>query len=109
MSANKTPTINLTEHVANIVFSKAEESIPSSGILTLEQRVLYNHQENTKIRVQSVALPPNYSPDIKTEVEVMDWFRNKIHSNWSSAYSLALKYEKKIKIKLEQKKPYSNN
>ena len=39
----------------------------------------------------------------------MNWLRNKIQSRHSFAYSMSLKYGEKLKIKLEQKEPYSTN
>jgi hypothetical protein len=108
MSDKKKPTINLTEHISNIVFEKKEESNSLSEKLTLEQERLHKHQKLLKLQVQSVALPPNYSPAPKTEAQVMDWLRNTVKSRYSSAYALCLKYGEKLKIKLNQKEPYTN-
>jgi len=109
MSENKKPTINLTEHIANIVFEKKDEAIPAYETLTLEQELLYAQEKVLNLKVQSVALPPNYNPAPKTEAEAMEWLRNRVHNNWSFAYSMALKYGEKLKVKLEEKEPYNNN
>jgi len=53
-------------------------------------------------------LPENYNPKLKTETQVLDWLRNKIHSRHSATYVLCLKYEEKTNVKLEQKEPYVN-
>jgi hypothetical protein len=109
MSESQKPTINLTEHIGNIVFERKSETISPSGTLTLEEELLHRHREVLKIKVQSVALPPNYNPAPKTEAQVMDWLRNRLNNNYSSAYAIALKYGEKLHVKLEQKKPYNNN
>lgn len=108
MSKNQTPTISLTEHIGNIVFEKKDEAISFSETPTLEEDLLYRHQKVLDIKVQSVALPPNYNPAPKTEAEVMDWLRNTVNNNYSFAYSIALKYGERLKLKLEQKEPYIN-
>jgi hypothetical protein len=109
MFENQKPTIDLTEHIGDIVFEKKDEAIPLSETLTLEEQLLQTHQKVLGIKVQSVALPPNYNPAPKTEAEVMDWLRNRVNNNFSCAYSIALKYGEKLHVKLEQKKPYNNN
>jgi hypothetical protein len=105
MSENKKQTINLTEHISNIVFERKENV---SFEVNLKNEMVYNNQ-GLGIQVQSVALPKNYNLNPKTESQVMDWLRNKIHSRYSFAYSMALKYGEKLNLKLEQKKPYNNN
>jgi hypothetical protein len=102
MSENKKQTINLTEHIANIVFERKENS-------NLEEEMLRFNKEVLNIQVQSLVLPPRYNPAPKTESQVMNWLRNKIQSRYSYAYSMALKYGEKLNLKLEQKKPYNNN
>ena len=108
MSKNQTPKISLTEHIGNIVFDKKVDSVISEDYNLEEQIVLFSNNV-LGVQVQSVVLPPNYLPQPKTEAEVMDWLRNKIQSRHSFAYSMSLKYGEKLKIKLEQKEPYSNN
>ena len=109
MSESQKPTINIAEHIGNIVFDRKDESISLSETLTLEEELVCRHREVLKIKVQSVALPPNYNPAPKTEPQVMDWLRNRINNNYSLAYSIALKYGEKLHVKLEQKEPYKNN
>ena len=105
MSENKKQTINLTEHISNIVFERKEDV---SFEVNLKNEMVYNNQV-LGIQVQSVALPKNYNQNPKTESQVMDWLRNKIHSRYSFAYSMSLKYGEKLNVKLEQKEPYNNN
>jgi hypothetical protein len=105
MSENKKQTINLTEHISNIVFERKENV---SFEVNLKNEMVYNNQV-LGIQVQSVALPKNYNQNPKTESQVMDWLRNKIHSRYSFAYSMSLKYGEKLNVKLEQKEPYNNN
>jgi hypothetical protein len=109
MSKNQTPKISLTEHIGNIVFEKKDELISLSQTLTLEEELVHRHREVLKIKVQSVALPTNNYPAPKTEAQVMDWLRNRVHNNYSSAYSISLKYGEKLHLKLEQKKPLKTN
>jgi hypothetical protein len=109
MLENQKPIIDLTEHIGNIVFDKKNEAVSLSQTPTLEEELLHIHQKVLGIKVQSVSLPPNYNPAPKTEPQVMDWLRNKVNNNYSSAYSIALKYGEKLHVKLEQKKPYNNN
>ena len=109
MSENEKPTINLIEHIGNIVFEKADKSILVSETLKLEEQLLHTRQKILKIKVRTVALPPNYNPTPKTEAQVMYWLRNIVNSNYSFAYSISLKYEEGLKLKLEQKEPYKNN
>jgi hypothetical protein len=87
------------------VFERKEDV---SFEVNLKNEMVYNKQVSG-IEVQSVALPPRYTPAPKTETQVMDWLRNKIHSRYSFAYSMALKYGEKLNFKLEKKEPYNNN
>jgi len=105
---NEKPTINVNEHVGNIIFDKKEDySQPKT--FTLEEQVVNYSNEVLGIKVMSVALPPNYTGQPKTEAQVMDWLRNKVHSRHTFSYSIALKYGEKVKIKSEKKQPYNNN
>jgi hypothetical protein len=108
MSENQKPIINLTEHIGNVVFERKDESNPSLEPLTLEEELLHRHREVLKIRVQSVALPPNYNPAPKNETQVIDWLRNRVNNNYSYAYSIALKYGEKLQVKLENKNYFKN-
>lgn len=101
------PIINISEHVGNIVFDKKEDS-SQSKIFSLEEQVVNYSKEVLGIKVMSVALPNNYTGQPKTEAQVMDWLRNRIHSKYYFAYSMALKYGEKVKIKSEKKHPYNN-
>jgi hypothetical protein len=101
------PTINVSEHVGNIIFDKKEDSAQPK-IFTLEEQVVNYSNEVLGIKVMSVALPPTYTGQPKTEAQVMDWLRNKVHSRYTFAYSIALKYGEKVKIKSEKKQPYNN-
>jgi hypothetical protein len=103
MNSNKIPTINLSEHIGNIVFEKKDDVIPVSEELTLEEQLVYRHNKVFKIKVQSVALPNNYKHKPKTEAQVMDWLRNRIHSIHSFYYSISLKYADEHNIKLPKK------
>jgi hypothetical protein len=94
------PTININEHVGNIVFDKKESS-SQSKIFTIEEMVVNYSNEVLGIKVMSVALPPNYSAQPKTEIQVIDWLRDRIHSRYTFAYQMALKYGEKLSIKSE--------
>lgn len=109
MAKNKKLSVNLTEHIRNIVFDKKNEAISLSETLTLEEELIRRHREVLKIKVQSVALPPNYNLAPKTEAEIIDWLCNRVKSNWSYAYSMGLRYRQKFTLKLEQKETYNNN
>ena len=52
MSKNQTPTINLTEHIGNVIFEKKDELISLSETLTLEKELVHRHREVLKIKVQ---------------------------------------------------------
>ena len=108
MSEIKKPTIQLNEHIGNIIFDKKEEPKQAKSF-TLKEEMVYRNNKVFRRSVQSVALPENYNLKLKTETQVLDWLRNKIHSRHSATYVLCLKYEEKTKIKLEQKEPYNNN
>ena len=109
MAENKKPSINLTKHIAHIIFEKKDDAIPVSKELTLEEQLVYRHNKVFKIKVQSVALPNNYKHKPKTEAQVMDWLRNRIHNIHSFSYSISLKYGEKLNINLQKKEPYNNN
>lgn len=94
------PTINISEHVGNIVFDKKEDS-SKAKLFTLEEMVVKYSNEVLGIRVMSVALPTNYSAQPKTEAQVIDWLRDRIHSRYTFAYQIALKYGEKLNIKSE--------
>jgi hypothetical protein len=98
----------LNEHITDIIFERKEDFVEAKN-LTLEEQVLNYSNEVLGIKAMSVALPPNYSPEPKTEEQIMNWLRNTIHNRHSSAYALSLKHGEKSKIKLDQKKPYSKN
>ena len=100
MDSNKKPTINLSEDIGNIVFEKKEEVIALTEKLTLEEQLVYRHNKVFKIKVQSVALPNNYKHKPKTEAQVMDWLRNRIHNVHSFSYSISLKYAENLNTKL---------
>lgn len=54
---------------------------------------LLKFQHSIGIKVQSVALPVNdqfYA--IKTEEQIMDWLRNKIHNQYSAYFQFSNKY-----------------
>jgi hypothetical protein len=107
MSENQKTTFQLNEHIGNIVFDKKEESKQAKSF-TLKEEMLYRNNKVFRRSVQSVALPENYNPKLKTEHQFLDWLRNKIHSRHSATYVLCLKYDEKTKVKLEQKEPYIN-
>jgi hypothetical protein len=109
MSKNKKILVNLTQHIGNNVFKKKNETISLSETLTLEEELIRKHREVLKIKVQSVALPPNYNLAPKTEAEIIDWLCNRVKSNWSYAYSMGHRYREKFTLKLEQKETYNNN
>lgn len=105
---NTKPTFELTEHIGNIVFEKKEE-VSEPKIFTLEEQMVNHSNEVLGIKVMSVALPKNYDPAPKTEVQLFNWFENKLNHKHSFAYRMSLKYGEKLKIKLEKKEPYNNN
>ncbi len=105
MSKNQTPTINLTEHIGNIIFDKKVDSSISTDYNLEEQIILFSNKV-LGIKVQSVVLPPNYLPQPKTEAEIRHWLGNKIQNTHIFAYSMALKYGEKLKVRIQPKKPY---
>jgi len=98
MSENQKPALHLTGHIGNVVFDKKEDS--SNTDYNLEEQIVLYSNNVFGIQIQSVALPPNYLPQPKTEEQVMNWLRNRIQNNWSFAYSMSLKYQEKLKVKL---------
>ena len=76
--------------------------------LTLEERMVNYSNDVLGIRVSSVSLPENYNPETRGENEMLNWLQNRIKNKYSSAFNLAKKYEEKLNIKLDQKKPYAN-
>jgi hypothetical protein len=51
-------------------------------------------------------LPIGYTVQPKTEEQVIDWLSNTVQSRYTSAYAMCLKYEERLKIKLNQKSIY---
>jgi hypothetical protein len=92
----------LNKHIGNIIFDKKEE-LKEVKSFTLKEEMVYRSNKVFRINVQSVALPDNYVPKVKSESEIINWLRNKIQSQHSSSYVLSLKYAEKTKVKFEQK------
>lgn len=105
---NQKLTFELTEHIANIVFEK-KENVSETKIFTLEEQMVNYSKEVLGIKVMSVALPKNFSPEPKSETELLDWLQNKINNTHTFTYRIALKYGEKLKVNLEKKEPYNNN
>ena len=82
MSEIKKPTVQLNEHIGNIIFDKKEIQ-PEDKPLTLKEKMVSMSNTEFGIKVQSVALPNNYNPILKSETQVVDWLRNKLHSQHS--------------------------
>lgn len=102
MSENQKSTFQLNKHIGNIIFDKKEE-LKEVKSFTLKEEMVYRSNKVFRINVQSVALPDNYVPKVKSESEIINWLRNKIQSQHSSSYVLSLKYAEKTKVKFEQK------
>ena len=81
----------LNKHFSDVIFDKKEDYDEPKTFTTEEQMVNFSN-EVLGIQVMSLSLPNNYSPQPKTEVEVMAWLRDKIHNRHSFAYSISLKY-----------------
>lgn len=77
MSKNEKPTVSISEHVANIVFDKKEDSSISLSYNLEEQIVLFSNKV-LGIKIQSVALPPNYFAEPKIDAQVIHWLNSKI-------------------------------
>lgn len=99
----------LNKHIANIVFEKKSDELGVEKELTVEESLVNYSNQMLNIKVQSVALPPNYSIEPKTEKQLMFWLTNTIKNIHSKAYSLCLKYGEKLRIKSDKKEPYINN
>jgi hypothetical protein len=115
MSKNKTQdlepiftTNNLEaqEYIHNVVFEKKNDSSIDLAYNLEEQIVLFSNNV-LGLKVQSVALPKNFTNQPKTEAQVLHWLRNKIHNRHSSAYVLALKYGEKLKVQLPENSKYT--
>jgi hypothetical protein len=102
-------TIGFTQHIDNVVFEKKHNLDNEFRVQTLEEEMVNYSNDFLGIKVMSVALPPNYSPAKKTEAQLIDWLQNKVKNNHTKAYLLSLKYGEKLKVKLDQKEPYTNN
>jgi hypothetical protein len=98
----KTPTFEINKHISDVIFEKKEDSTETK-IITIEEQMVNYSNEVLGIKVKSVALPLNHSPETKTESQVIHWLRDRIHSRYSTAYELALKYGEKLKVKLDKK------
>jgi hypothetical protein len=100
------PTLEISEHIGNILFDK-KEAITETKIFSLEEQMINHSNEVEGIKVISVYLPPNYDPTPKTETQLIDWLENKLNHRNTFAYRMCLKYGEKLKIKLEKKEPYN--
>jgi hypothetical protein len=60
--------------------------------ISLEQGMVDNFNSILGIKVNSVALPPNYKNRPKTEAETLDWLFNKVKNTDAFAYTIRLKY-----------------
>jgi len=96
---------NLNEHIADYIFDKKEDS-SEAKLFTLEKQLVNFSNEVLGIKVMSVALPIGYTVQPKTEEQVIDWLSNTVQSRYTSAYAMCLKYEERLKIKLNQKSIY---
>jgi hypothetical protein len=97
---------DLQEYVADIVFEKKNDSDIDVAYNLEEQLVLFSNKI-LGVKVQSVALPNNFTNEPKTEAQLLNWLRNKINNRHSSAYVLALKYGEKLKVKLPPDSKYT--
>jgi hypothetical protein len=105
---NTKPTLEISEHVGNIMFEK-KETITETKIFTLEEQMTNYSNEVAGIKVTSVSLPPNYDPTPKTETQLLNWLENKLNHRNTFAYRMSLKYGEKLMVKLEKKEPYNKN
>ena len=103
----KIPTFEINKHISDIIFEKKDD-LTEAKILTMEEQMVNYSNEVLGIKVKSVALPFNHNSETKTEAQLIDWLRNRIHNRYSNAYELALKYGEKIKVKTD-KKPLLND
>ena len=109
MSNESNPIVDLDNFVGSIVFERKEQVSETLQTFTLQEQMLNYSNDVLGIKVTSVALPPNYNPEPKSEIEVTDWLQNSVHNNHTSAHILAKKYGEHLEIKLEKKEPYNNN
>lgn len=108
MSNESNPIVDLDNFVGSIVFEKKEDTSENSENFTLEQKMVNYSNEVLGIKVMSVAIPPNYNPELRNEAQAIEWLQDKVKNKHTSAYILASKYGERLKIKLEQKEPYIN-
>jgi hypothetical protein len=70
---------------------------------------LLKFQHSIGIKVQSVALPnKDYFYAIKTEEQIMDWLRNKIHNQHSAYFQFSNKYSQNDEEKSWDKNKMQN-
>ena len=98
----KIPTFEINKHISDIIFEKKDD-LTEAKILTMEEQMVNYSNKILGIKVKSVALPLKHTPETKTESQVIHWLRDRIHSRYSTAYELALKYGEKLKVKLDKK------
>lgn len=80
----------VNDKLMDIIFEKKEVETPT--IYTIEEQMVFLNND-LNIKVQSVALPKGFQCLDKTEVEILDWMRNKIHSQHTAYYEITKKYE----------------
>lgn len=91
----------------DVFFEKKEDNPTPVQTFSLEQQMVNYSNEVLGIKVMSVALPPNYNPELRNEEQVIDWLKNSVKNKNTSAYLLAKKYDESLKI--EFTKPLATN
>ena len=85
---NKNYERAINDNLMNIVFEKS-----TNTHITPEEQLL-KHQRSFGIKVQSVALPKEHELfTLKTEGQVMNWLKNKVHNVHTAYYNETSKYD----------------
>jgi hypothetical protein len=85
---NKNYERAINDNLMNIVFEK------STNTHSTPEEQLLKHQRSFGVKVQSVVLPKEHELfTLKTEGQVMNWLKNKVHNVHTAYYSKNSKYD----------------
>lgn len=71
MAKEINPILELNDFKGNIVFEKKEQE--NSENLSLQEQMIKYQNEVLGIQVISVALPPNFNPEMRNKSKGIDW------------------------------------
>lgn len=83
-------TLEINENFKGLIFEPMEEVQVQT---TMEEAFVKHQRETIGIMVASVAFPPNFTGDLRTENQVCDWLQNKVFSTKVAHYNYAKKYK----------------